>query len=136
VTVPLFFAPPIDELTAPFWDGAERQQLVLPRCSACGTFQWYPDAAGPDCAGARYDWVEVPRTGTVFTRTRVHRAFLPEAAGSLPFTVAFVELDGVDGVRLVGNLDDDADVQIGDRVEARFEEVGGRWRPVFQAVAT
>jgi uncharacterized OB-fold protein len=132
--LPLFFDPPLDELTAPFWEGFERHQIVLPRCSGCGRFQWYPEAAGPDCPGADYSWVAVPTTGTLSSKTRVHRAFLPGAAGSLPFTVGFVELDGADGLRLVANVDDQTDVAIGDRVEARFQEVAGRWPPVFHPV--
>ena len=134
--LPLFFDPPQDELTAPFWEAFAQHEIVLPRCSECRTFQWYPDAAGPDCPDATYEWVSVPTTGTVHTRTRVHRAFLPAAAPALPFTVGFVELDGTDGVRLVANLDDDEDIAIGERVEARFEQADGQVRPVFHRAAT
>lgn len=131
----LFFEPPDNELLAPYWEAIERDRLALPRCSRCGAFQWYPDAAGPDCAGAEYEWVGVPTVGTVHTMTRVHRAFLPDAAASLPFTVALIELDDVNGVRLVANVDDDAGIAIGDRVGARFDQTETRRRPVFVPVA-
>ena len=130
----LFFEPPDDELLAPYWEAIERGCIALPRCSRCGAFQWYPDTAGPDCADAQYEWVDVAMTGTVHTMTRVHRAFLPDAADSLPFTVALIELDGVDDVRLVANVHDNSGVAIGDRVEARFEQTETRRRPVFSAV--
>jgi uncharacterized OB-fold protein len=131
----LLYDPPIDELTAPYWEAFERQRIALPRCSACGRFQWYPDAAGPDCADAEYEWVEVATTGTVHTMTRVDRAFLPDAGRSLPFTVALIDLDGVEGARLVAEVDDLAGVSIGGRVEARFVESNGRWRPTFGRAA-
>ena len=119
-------------LLAPFWDAFERHEIVLPQCSACHRFQWYPDDTGPDCAGATYEWVVVPASGTIYTMTRVHRAFLPGGADGVPFVVGLIELDGVDGARLVAHLDaEDIDLAIGDRVRARFERVGDGWRPVF-----
>ena len=68
-------------------------------------------------------WEEVATTGTVYTATRVERAFLPGGQADVPFTVAFVELDGVEGVRLVTNLADG--VGIGDRVRADFVDHDG-----------
>jgi hypothetical protein len=49
----------------------------------------------------------------------------------VPYVVAFVELDGVDGVRLVANVPDDVDVAIGDRVHASFVDFGDRKQLVF-----
>jgi uncharacterized protein len=129
----LFYEPPTNELLAPYWEAFERRRIVLPRCSGCKSFQWYPDAAGPDCPNATYEWVDVALTGTVYSVTRVHRAFLPAAADALPFGVGMIELDGAEGVRMVANLDDDAGIAIGDRVEAKFEKSDGRWRPIFHA---
>lgn len=130
----LFFDPPTEALMAAYWEAFERHRIALPRCSVCGAFQWYPDAAGPDCLEAVYDWVDVAATGTIHTITRVHRAFLPAAERAVPFSVAMIELDGVEGARLVANVDDDAGIAIGDRIEARFEKSSGRWRPVFGPV--
>ena len=125
-------APPFgDELSAPFWAAIEEGRIVLPRCSECGSWQWYPDEAGCDCPGATLRWEEVAPTGTVYTATRVERAFLPGGQGDVPFTVAFVELDGVDGVRLVTNLAEDAEVGIGDRVRADFVDHDGHKHLVF-----
>jgi uncharacterized OB-fold protein len=123
--------PPDDELTRPFWDAVARSELRLPRCSVCGRWQWYPDPAGTDCAGGRLEWVEVATTGRVHTLTTVRRAFLPDGRDDPPFVVGFVELDGVDGVRLVANLDDDPKPSIGARVRARFDQLGSRLHPVF-----
>ena len=78
-------------------------------------------------------WEQVATTGTVHTATRVERAFLPGGQADVPYVVAFVELDGVDGVRLVTNLADDSEVAIGDRVRAEFVDFGQRRHLVFVA---
>jgi uncharacterized OB-fold protein len=64
--------------------------------------------------------------------TTVERAFLPGGRSDVPYTVVFVELDGVDGPRLVANLAEDTDAGIGDRVEAIFPEHGHRRRLAFR----
>ena len=130
------FEPPLDdEIAAPFWAAIDEGRIVLPRCSSCGRWQWYPDEAGPDCPGASLRWEEVATTGTVHTATRVERAFLPGGHADVPYVVAFVELDGVDGVRLVANLAEDTTATIGDRVQADFVDLGDRRHLVFVPAA-
>ena len=70
-------------------------------------------------------------TGEVHTLTTVRRGFLPGRQGRSPFVVGFVELDGVEGVRLVANLADDGSIGIGSRVRATFEPLDDRLHPVF-----
>ena len=127
------YPPPDLEVARPFWDGIEQGELRLPRCSACGEFEWYPNEAGPRCAGAHYEWVPVEGTGTIYSWTRVERRFLPEG-GEPPFVVGLVELDGTGGVRMIANLEpDDRDPRVGERVRVRFEQVDSGSRPVFGA---
>jgi len=110
------------EMARPFWDAVARGRLVLPRCSVCNRWQWYPEAFGTDCAGGSLVWEAVPATGTVYACTTVHRSFLPGAPSQAPYTVALIDLDGVVGPRLVAPLTDDA--AIGDRVRAQFLDAG------------
>ncbi|HTZ29180.1 MAG TPA: zinc ribbon domain-containing protein, partial [Streptosporangiaceae bacterium] len=72
------FAPYTDDpLYAPFWQAAEAGKLALPACPDCGVFQWYP-LAGRRCGHTGpLEWRELPGTGTIFSFTRVERAFLP-----------------------------------------------------------
>jgi uncharacterized OB-fold protein len=125
------YAPPDTDLAAPFWDAVEQGEIRLPRCSVCQRWQWYPSAAGADCAGGELLWEPVAHTGTVHTFTRVERAFLPGGQADVPFVVGFVELDGVEGVRLVSNLVDD-DVRVGMRVGAEFLQHAGRTHLIFR----
>lgn len=128
--LPVFDSPPENTLGAPFWEGIAAGELRVARCSSCQRWQWYPDDVGPCCSGATYEWVAVAGTGSVYAFTTIRRSFLP-GESTAPYTVGLVELDGVEGVRLVSNLAADVDWSIGDRVQVRFDEVGGRAHPVF-----
>jgi len=140
--LPIFDPPelpaPVAERFAPFWAAVEREALALPRCSACGRWQWYPEDGGPHCPDAELVWQDVATTGTLHARTRVHRSFLPTPEPIAdPFLVGLIELDGVEGVRLVANLTEDVNGRspaIGDRVVARFAHLGHRRHPVFMPV--
>src|SRR3712207_4712610 len=102
------FAPPDDlEIATTFWNAVARGELVLPRCSSCGSWQWYPEVSGTDCPGGTLDWQHVAQTGTLYTYTRVHRAFLPGGQGDVPYLVGLIDLDGVNGPRLVAPLVDE-----------------------------
>ena len=127
------YAPPEDPIAAPFWEGIESGEIRLPRCSVCGRWQWYPTAVGADCAGGELVWETVSDRGTLHTFTRVQRSFLPGGHGALPYVVGFVELDGVDGIRLVANVnDDDGSVEVGMPVKATFVTVSDRRHLVFE----
>jgi uncharacterized protein len=134
VAVPTY-APLDSDLTRPFWEGVAAGELRLPRCSACGAYQWYPLAVVEHGDGGFFEWTPVAASGTVFTHTTVRRPFLPGASkADVPYTVVVVELDGVPGVRLVGRLRDGDDASIGRRVVAQFITRDGR--PDFEFVPT
>jgi uncharacterized OB-fold protein len=128
------YPPPEDgELAREFWSGVEAGELRLPKCTACGAWQWYPQETGPHCDGASLAWVTLPGTGTVFTHTTVRHPFLPNvSAEDLPFAVVIVEPDGAPGVRLVGDLAEDAVPAVGMRVAMAVVHVRDRVHPVFR----
>ena len=39
------------EGTRGFWEAAAREELAIPRCAACGRYQWYPHARCRACGG-------------------------------------------------------------------------------------
>ncbi|SNQ46467.1 hypothetical protein FRACA_140066 [Frankia canadensis] len=133
MTAVLAARPLDDDLVAPFWRGIGAGRLLLPRCSSCGGWEWYPSPAGPACAGAHYDWTETPARGTVFTFTRVHHGF-PGMNLATPFTVGLVEPVEAPGVRLVSRLADtpDAPLAIGAAVRMKIvdDDLGLR-APLF-----
>jgi hypothetical protein len=106
----------------PFWDAIRDHTIKLPQCTVCHRWQWYPTDAGADCAGGELVWVDAPTTGTLHTYTRVERAFLPDGQADVPFVVGFIDLEGVPGLRLVANVTDDDNLEIGMPVEATFPD--------------
>jgi uncharacterized OB-fold protein len=94
-----------DPLTAEFFAGAARGELVVPRCESCGAYVWYPRDACPRDGGA-LAWTRVRGRGTLFSWTVVQRAFLPAFADKVPFVSALVALDEDPAVRIVTYLVD------------------------------
>jgi uncharacterized OB-fold protein len=132
--IPEFPAPPPDAgVFQPFWDAVAQDRLALPRCHTCGHWVWYPTPRCPKCGGAQIQWTPLGGTGTLFTYTVVHRAFLSGVPVTQPFVTGLVELDGAPGARLVANVDAAPEkVEVGMRLRVRFETAGGRRRPVFE----
>jgi uncharacterized protein len=132
------FAPYTDDpLYAPFWEAASAGKVALPACPDCGVFQWYP-LAGRRCGHTGpLEWRDLAGTGTIFSFTRVERAFLP-SGGEPPYTVVLVELDGAPGPRLVSVLvGDGSDAPaIGDRVRLSPTRFATHTLPTFALART
>ena len=128
--------PPVDSaFTRPFWDGVAAGELRLPRCTACGAWQWYPLPGTAHCPGAAVEWTAVSPMGTVFTFTVVRRPFLPGTTrDDVPVVTILVELDDAPGIRLVSALRDGIEPRVGMRVTAGFPDLGGRRSVLFEAV--
>jgi uncharacterized OB-fold protein len=88
-----------DPLTAPFFAGAARGELVVTRCGACDEYVWYPQERCPRCEGPLV-WAAVSGRARLFSWAVVQRAFLPAFADRVPFVTALVALDEDPAVRL------------------------------------
>src|SRR4029079_19011461 len=96
-----------DPLTAEFFAGAARGELVIPRCRACQTFVWYPAAECPACGESDAAvWVPVSGAGTLFSWAVVRRPFLPAFETIVPFVTALVALVEDPSVRLCSYIVD------------------------------
>lgn len=117
--------PAITDDTRPFWDACRRHALVVQRCAACGAFRHPPSPVCWRCRSFEHVWAPVAGTGTLFSYAVVHRAFLPELAAHVPYTVAVVALDDAPGVRLVSNVVgvEPGALRVGLPVEVVFEDV-------------
>jgi uncharacterized OB-fold protein len=138
VTDTNFKTPTVTKLGRPFWEAARQGRLVLQRCSDCGKFVFYPSSLCEHCLSESLEWTEVSGQGTVESYSTVYRAFNPEFAEDVPYTVALVRLD--EGVLLLSWLTDvepDA-AEIGMRVTVTFEKMNDeislhRFRPAPSA---
>ncbi len=108
-----------DPITAPFWDAATREELLVQRCTACGHHQFYPRRFCLECSSEAVEWVRARGTGTVYSQTTVHVQIATEFEP--PYVAALVELD--EGPRLLTNLE--GPCAIGDRVAVRWRERQG-----------
>jgi hypothetical protein len=90
-----------DPLTAEFFAGAARGELMIPRCESCGRFVWYPAAECAACGSNDAPaWTAVSGDGTLFSWAVVRRAFLPAFEAAVPFVTALVALAEDPAVRL------------------------------------
>ncbi len=126
-----------DVFTKPFWDAAAAHRLVVPKCTACGTFRLPPSAFCWVCQAQDVEWVEHDGAGAVYSFTIIHHPLLPELSDSVPYVPAVVELPGTNCCRLVGALQDvhlDA-VHVGLAVELVWRDVrDGETVPTFRPV--
>jgi uncharacterized OB-fold protein len=114
--------PAITDDTRPFWDACRRRELIIQRCTACGTFRHLPTPVCWRCRSFAHEWTPVSGRGTIFSWAVVHRAFLPGLEAAVPYTVVVVALDDAPGIRLVSNLID-GEPAVGRPVEVLFEDV-------------
>jgi uncharacterized OB-fold protein len=94
-----------DPLTAPYFAGAARGELLITHCDACDEYVWFPQPKCPRCEGA-LSWTRVSGLGTLFSWATVRRPFLPAFADAVPFVTALVALDEDAAVRVVTYLVD------------------------------
>ncbi|MCK0508058.1 OB-fold domain-containing protein [Aromatoleum anaerobium] len=112
------------EISAPFWNGLKDGKIVIPHCTACGHWIFYPRRHCDRCFSHALEWREVSGAGQVYTYTVTRTPTLPDFADEMPQKLAVVELD--EGVRinttLVGLAEDE--IRVGMRVKPVFDATG------------
>jgi uncharacterized OB-fold protein len=87
---------------APFWDGLQRGELVVPWCQSCCESFWYPRSLCPRCGSADVAWTAHDGRGVVHAFCIQHQTSLGHLRPLTPFVTALVEL--APGVRMMGLL--------------------------------
>lgn len=105
---PLPPKPVADRDTQPFWDAVGEHRLVVQRCRECGRWIWQPRPLCPACQAADPVWTDVSGDARVVSWTVLHPPVLTVWQGKLPFVILLVELDDAPGVRMIGQLVDEA----------------------------
>lgn len=124
--------PPLEEVSAPFWEATRRGELLLPWCTACNAPFWYPREACPRCLGSAVEWRRASGCGTVYAVTVEYKPQNPGMASMAPYAIALIDLD--EGVRMLSNVVGcpAEGVVVGMRVEATWEPLcDGRQLPLF-----
>lgn len=111
--------------SAPFWQAAREERLVIQECHDCDALTMYPKRLCPLCLGENLGWRESSGQGEVYTYTE-QVAGPPSGFESLvPYVVAVIRLD--DGVQMMSNVvgPGASSVECGDRVSVAFHAIEG-----------
>ena len=115
-----------DAITAPYWEAAREHRLVIQRCTACGTHQFYPRRFCLACdRDDALEWVEASGEAVVHSVVTVHMQVVPELEP--PYQVAVVEL--AEGPRLTTNIAGEP-AAIGDAVRVAWRDRSDPLPPV------
>ena len=120
-----FPAPPVTELTAPYWDGLAEGELRFQRCRTCRNAWLPPREECPRCWDAQWDFEASAGSGTLVSWVVYHKAYHPYFQDKLPYNVAVVEL--AEGPRLLTNVvvEDHAMLSLDQPVELAVEQESG-----------
>jgi uncharacterized protein len=119
-------------LSRPYWEATREERLVLPWCTACTSFFWYPRVVCPTCLGATVEWRDAAGTGEVYAVSVMHKTGMGRDPADGPYAVAVVEL--AERVRLLTNVIgiEPDDVAVGMAVRVAWHELSdGRKLPMF-----
>ena len=136
MTTPARPLPQPDDATRPYWEAAQRRELVVQRCGACERLRFPPQPMCDACGSFEIEWARMSGRGTVYSFVVAHPPVLPAFQERAPFAIVLVELEEDPALRIVGNLlDAPAEAAaIGLAVEVTFEDVSDaislpQWRP-------
>lgn len=88
-------------VTLPFWEGTERGELQLQRCTACDRAFFYPRTICPECASDDVEWFRASGRAILYSYVIEHRP-APGFADEVPYVVALVKLE--EGPIMMSNI--------------------------------
>ncbi|MEK3853915.1 Zn-ribbon domain-containing OB-fold protein [Cytobacillus sp. FSL H8-0458] len=111
----------------PYWDGADRHELLIQKCETCNQYSHPPGPACAKCGSSELSWENLGRDikGKVYSFVISNRPFLPGFQDDLPLVIAIVELEKTPSVKLIGNILEckPEDVKIGMDVTMTWQEL-------------
>ena len=107
-------APLVDQDSKFFWEALREDRVVLQVCHECGRHRFPPMPRCPYCQAAAASAHQIAGAGTIYSWIIAQRAFAPEFAADVPYTVATVDFD--EGVRIALRLEDATGIDFGRRV--------------------
>ena len=101
--------------------------IAYQACGNCKAVWYFQRNFCPECGTPTPATLQASELGTVHARTLVARAPTEELRAHAPYLIVLIDAD--EGFRLMAH--GDPDLQIGDRVRARFTQLAGRKIPYF-----
>jgi uncharacterized OB-fold protein len=93
-----------DELTAAFWEGCARDELLVQTCGACGEKRMPPRPMCPNCRSTEVTWTRTSGRGRIWSFIVPHPPLLPAFMPYAPYNAIVVELEDDPTIRFAGNL--------------------------------
>jgi len=114
-----------DELTLPYWEASNRDELAIQRCARCRTYQHPALSVCFSCGADELAYERVSGRGTIYANTITYDARTPAFTARQPYAIVWVELVEQPRLRILANMPDTPleDVRIGASVAVYFEEL-------------
>ncbi|MEK4029186.1 MULTISPECIES: Zn-ribbon domain-containing OB-fold protein [Bacillaceae] len=111
----------------PYWDAADRHELMIQTCENCKHYSHPPGPACSKCGSTELSWENLGSevNGTVYSFIVSYRPFLPGFQDDLPLVIAVVELEKAPQVKLIANVLNCSpeDVSIGMNVKMTWQDI-------------
>lgn len=126
--------PQVTEANREFFEGLKRREFLVPKCEACGDYNWVPYPACRSCLSEDQTWTRVSGEATVYTYSVIYRG--PGAFDAdVPYVVALGELTERPRPCLVlANLvgTDPEEIRVGMPIQIAYQDIPGEditlWR--------
>lgn len=82
----------------------EEGKLTTTQCNDCGKVHWPPRLICPECLSDNLGWVEMPKTGKIYSYTVAYAGLPPELADKAPIVYALIDFEN--GIRILSALVD------------------------------
>ena len=131
---PKRLAPPLGHDNGWWWEGINRGEILIQKCSDCGKLRHPPRPMCGECQSIKWTGVKTAGRGKVYSYTVLHYPKFP--GYEFPLACGLIELD--EGVRMVTNIVgcDHTDIRIGMPGKLVIEKVDGELDlPLFHANA-
>lgn len=113
-----------DTWTEPYWNGCKEHKLKLPKCGDCQHYVELGASHCRHCLSQNIDWVAHSGKGKVYSFTIVRYPVIPSLQDSVPYVPAVIELEGVEGLRLISNVIDAplSEIEVGRSVSLQWHD--------------
>jgi len=104
-----------------FYRYVGQKKLMGGKCLNCGKIHLPPRPLCDKCLSTRFEWVELPQTGTLLTYTIIHVA-PTQFQDMTPYAVGIIQLEN--GVRVPGIIRNTPldSLKVGMKLKVEFEE--------------
>ena len=88
--------------TQPYWDGLAADRILVPRCTECGAWIFYPRARCTTCLSDALVWTEISGGAHLRTWSVTAQPTVPMFADEMPQIIAIVET--TEGIRMTTTI--------------------------------